>query len=260
MPIPKPVNRRPWDAVRKEFEKDRIGRMLTVIPATVGFKVVNPSRWSRIRKSLAAIGIQYWEDLQHVYPEEISQHDGLGPGAITTIKIPMPQGFSIGKHLLRSSGVIAPVERRDSVGGRQEQVHHPSHYSPGPFEVYKVLAHFNIMHGFIQQAIIYLARAHKKGQFAQDVAKAAKWIELTLETGAGLSNPVYGYTRHMQSKDIATIAVEHWGVSGEVADVIDLLAQPWLAISVDGSRGDLAQYTPQLFQAYQRLLAIGTSK
>lgn len=59
-----------------------------------------------------------------------------------------------------------------------ETVNHPSHYTPGDHEVYKVLSIWGIKDPYIWNAIKYLARAHKKGNYLEDLQKAAWYLNL----------------------------------------------------------------------------------
>lgn len=64
----------------------------------------------------------------------------------------------------------------------KELVNHPEHYTPGPYEVMKVLKVWGfITDAYIYQAICYLARSKKKGNEELDLKKAKFWIDARLE-------------------------------------------------------------------------------
>jgi hypothetical protein len=76
-----------------------------------------------------------------------------------------------------------PPSRKEDL---QEAVNHPAHYTPGPYEVYRVLIAWGI-HGdaLLWDAIIYLARCKKKGNELEDVQKAIKWLGFKVDLMMG---------------------------------------------------------------------------
>lgn len=70
---------------------------------------------------------------------------------------------------------------------KPELVNHPQHYTPGPFEVYKVLHHWGITDPHLWNAIKYLARAGKKDQAREleDLEKAQWYLSLAIRLRRG---------------------------------------------------------------------------
>lgn len=218
---------------------------------------------ARIKNSVAKLGIKYSGDLQYVTAQELTRQGGISVGAVSALaSMCGAWGVVLGSKAAPPVQFAADVADKLPAPATPEAVNHPSHYTPGPFEVYKVLAHFNIMHGFVQQAIIYLARAHRKGSYDQDVAKAAKWIEFTMETGAGMGDHInrtsYGV---MDGHSLRDIAILHWYTTEKIADVIEVLGSPWTISITDKAKAEgrigenLSHYTPRLWQAWRMLTA-----
>jgi len=66
----------------------------------------------------------------------------------------------------------------------KEQVNHPDHYNPGPYEVIKVIEAWGC--GFHSgNAIKYIARYKKKNNPIQDLKKAKWYIERLIELEQG---------------------------------------------------------------------------
>jgi Protein of unknwon function (DUF3310) len=82
-------------------------------------------------------------------------------------------------------GACQPCIRRAEAlekAAAHDAVNHPSHYMPGPYEVYKVLLAWGSSWP-IGSAIKYLARAGKKDptKTVEDLRKAIKFIEFAIE-------------------------------------------------------------------------------
>jgi hypothetical protein len=115
------------------------------------------------------------ESLGPVMPEVWLECPGAGVNHLTTV---LPLGATVG-----SESDSKPARRKED---SQEAVNHPAHYTPGPYEVYRVLIAWGI-HGdaLLWDAMIYLARCKKKGNELEDIRKAIKWLGFKVDLMMG---------------------------------------------------------------------------
>jgi hypothetical protein len=79
-------------------------------------------------------------------------------------------------------GPTPPVTVPDATPAGGEMVNHPSHYTPGPYEVYKVLLAWELQNNaHLYQTVKYLARCGKKHTNPlEDLKKAHWWLGLEI--------------------------------------------------------------------------------
>jgi hypothetical protein len=65
----------------------------------------------------------------------------------------------------------------------KESVNSPSHYNPGPHEVWKCLKDWGLeKDALLYQAVCYIARSDKKGSKKEDLQKAVWYINKRIES------------------------------------------------------------------------------
>lgn len=72
---------------------------------------------------------------------------------------------------------------------KRETVNHPTHYTPGVYEVFRVLIAWGFQtDSMLWDALIYLARCKKKGHELEDLKKAQFWLSRKIEYLEGVDH------------------------------------------------------------------------